>query len=728
MKNLFFILLFAIGSFAATGDTVSSTFTGADENPLSQSGDWFKPAYTNGTFKVINNAATYTTVSYYCLSYHKDKFNSNAFMSAVVKVNDYNRHYGILIGADTTTEGAIDSSLAMYISTSDGTARLYLIVPTNFFQYDLLASYTYSWSDNDTALIYREGDTIYTYANSTKIGGFYEPRVKRSGFIGMYANAGFSEYKDTLYYYKGGNYYNGSTPPIDKSLWTVGPTGCDYTTLTAATSNLTNGDTIEITGGPLKYSEALPISTKSRLTIYSTSTPRDTIDGKITLGDSTFIRNITIANDTIIAIKKQSNKFKNCKLVNIKFQWEKWDTLIAYKNNAVSSCTLSNVEFYTEYGRYPIGGVKVDSCIFNTNSFLHVGALDTVRYNKFRATSAVMAIFNNRGASSQIDHNYFNGGGSGGEFVNSNTGETAKARNVTFEYNVFDSCDHVPLMWDGWRDSKIQYNTFINSSGYISAAYNHQNGSKDSSYNVQLTNNTFTGGYALQLTDFAGGPASTNVTFEKNLMLGSGGADGALLFPFTAVATDTVRNCVWETESPTIGTGWGVTSNNNYARTNIIIPTTNNRYPFASRSGGSFYTGNSIAGSRGYLITSKGSSSVTTTGFTATDSVSTDFWYDNPVKKDSGTTVLQTATTINGSYTDKATSSLKKAGSTSALSVTGLSENTKYYYRLIFTGSTFSGGLKDTTNIDSVTTLLTPAQCISKVYRTVGGIIERITK
>lgn len=488
---------------------------------------------------------------------------------------------------------------------------------------------------------------------------------------------------------------------------TVGPTGCDYTTLSGAIAVSAPGDTIEIKNGPVEYSGNIDLSEKSNLIFTSSSASPDTINGDITLGDSIRFYNLYLQFETITLQDAGGFLFKNCTLDSGTMNFSRTDYTYNSAKNNISKCTLIDVTMTYEYGMKLINRVLFDSCLV-IRGVVKLGANDTVKYCRFYNTGGdgsgqALLFYDDSGL---VENNYFNGGGHCSEFLTFQTNKAIRAKNVNIRNNIIDSVDHVAITFDGDRNCEISGNIVMNNTTAIGAIANHQRDSNDSSDNIQIRNNTIEGGQAFMLSNYGNGsgpgPASTNLSYNHNLMT----SEGFMSFTYSPVATDTIANCVWGAASADTGTGWGVQANLYYGRTNLVL--SNLRYPFLKRNGGAIInsTTGDYAGSLKYLINvNRLAYDIDADGFSVDDSISERFWYDNPIDKDSGTTLLQTATDKNGTWVTKATSDLKKAAGKSTLSATGLDEETKYFYRLVFTGTSRTSGVKDTSEIDSVSTL-----------------------
>lgn len=488
------------------------------------------------------------------------------------------------------------------------------------------------------------------------------------------------------------------------SKYSVCKSGCDFPTILQALHSTTGGDTIEIKNGPNRYKENLDFSPKKNITILSSSREKDSIEGNIILGNGTNFYNLHLLFDTLKIFDMGGFSFKNCVLERGKISFCRTDFSYKSRQNSISKCQLIGVGMMREWAKQLIDRLTIDSSeiiILQSNyRAIYLGENCKLLYcriiNQYRENDIATALsfFND---SVLIENNYFNGGGNCGEFLTFQVADSVHSRNVVIRNNVFDSIDHVSLMFDGCRNGDFYNNVFINSSKQLYAFYNHQRDPGDSSFNVHMRSNTITSGRALNLTNFGKGPPSSNLTFTKNLML----SDGDINFPFSKIETDTIAHCVWG-DSTSIGDGWGVKINLLTKRSNLIIGDI--RYPFIKRNGGAVLDSKTgeWAGALGYLINiKKGPYKIDSSKFTIDDSISSRFWYDDPIGKDSGTTILQISRDKKN-WTKNFESPLKAAGSSSSLTATGLSYKTKYYFRLIFTGTEKTRRISDTTNIDSV--------------------------
>jgi hypothetical protein len=477
---------------------------------------------------------------------------------------------------------------------------------------------------------------------------------------------------------------------------TVCPSGCDFVSINEALNFASASDSIELKNGPKTYTlqSSLNFSSKSGVTVYSSSSPSDSIEcgnNSITLGNFTTLKNLKIHFTNIISNNVGGFKIERCLLNGVTINFNR--SARSYKStlNNISNCVISQCKIS---GQLMIDNLSVDSCTF-INAGIQLGDKNNLRYCRFFGGSEPIGF---QGDSINVENNYCNGRGAGGEYITFDNNYKQNCNVITIRNNVIDSTFHVPIMFDGCSYCDLSYNIIIYSGGFTYALYNHQRDSSDFSNYTRIQSNTITGSRALIMHGGNGGPGSANFLFAQNLMLKGGNVSANL------VSNDTIKDCVWSS-MPNIGTDWSFQKNLLYNRTNLVI--NESRYPFLKRGGGAILDSNRYAGARGYLINiNKPAYSITKTGFSINDSISEMFWYNDPVQKDSGTSTLQTALNRSGPWISHSNSGLQKAGTKSTLNATGLNPQTKYYFRILFIGTAKSGFITDTSNIDSV--LITP--------------------
>lgn len=498
------------------------------------------------------------------------------------------------------------------------------------------------------------------------------------------------------------------------SKYTVCNTGGDFITILSALNFTKEGDTIEIRNGPRSYNEKLDLSLKKNITIISRSPQIDTIIGDIVLGDGISFQNVHLIFDSMKAFEKGGFSFKNCILEKGKISFCRSDFSYKSRQNLVSNCKLIGIGMVREWNKQLLDRLTIDSSeiiiLPNNYKAIFLGENAKFRYNivtnyhRVNDIATALCFFDD---SITVENNYFNGGGICGEFLTFQVADSIHSRNVTLRNNVFDSINHVAFMFDGCRDGDFHNNIFINSSKQQSAISNHQRDPGDSSFNVKIRSNTITGSRALNLTDFGGGPPSSNLTFSKNLML----SEGNINFPFSKIISNVISDCVWGNSNPSIGDGWGVKTNLLFGKSNLVIG--DERYPFVKRGGGAILdsTTGEWAGARGYLINVK-KVSIDSSGFTVWDSISNQFWYDDPIAKDSGITTLQVSIDRKA-WKDADTSLIMVAGSSSQL----IAKGSYKYFRLVFNGIGKTKNITDTTGIFTVSLSAEPPQK-NKLYNT----------
>lgn len=192
----------------------SSTFTGADENPLSESSAWTVTNGGAGSMKRLSNTLSPTTFgSDSTAKYTGAVFNANQYAQAAlttIGTAGAGAGMGLCVrcatAADTKYAFHIDHAASNNAQLSRKIAGVYTNVGT---------AWTQAFADGDTFTLAVEGETLYVYDKTSTL---VKTVVDTGGGVPQSGSAGVSYSSSTSSgtladTWVGGNYYNTQTPP-----------------------------------------------------------------------------------------------------------------------------------------------------------------------------------------------------------------------------------------------------------------------------------------------------------------------------------------------------------------------------------------------------------------------------------------------------------------------------------------------------------------------------------
>lgn len=370
-----------------------------------------------------------------------------------------------------------------------------------------------------------------------------------------------------------------------------------------------------------------------------------------------------------------------------------------YEHNRMVDCRIEGFGAYTytfdlaDTSLMP--NFTVTRCVFENSAF-RVPHRSTFTFNKVRydGESSLCG-----GDPSTVTYNFFSNLGGANENV---TMDNARGLNGwIIHHNVYDSCSHVKLSIDGARNMEIHHERFDTTFSATYDLYTHSSSAAyDSCYNLTISNCYFKNGYNIA----ADAIHHDWLNLRGLLMLG-----GTDLMTDSAFY-DTLRNCVWlGGPKGTIGQIYIPLTSDTLSGVSITSAVIEGaRYPFLIQKEANplvvkLLAGDSI-GPLLYLtnVIDTAGTAIVDTGFSAICSLSVDYWWDNPVLRDSATVYLQDSTV--GGWVTCDSSVGMNAGQRDTLVFTGGSAATTYRYR--FVTKAIAGGVTfyDTSYSYAVTT------------------------
>jgi hypothetical protein len=374
--------------------------------------------------------------------------------------------------------------------------------------------------------------------------------------------------------------------------------------------------------------------------------------------------------------------------VNCKFNGTYNNQQGATDTTLADSVEFSNCEFNKcqwSYGKY-----------YNVHDSRWTGMLDETML-----FSGYLKFYNN-----YIDLNGFASEAFSGE----QTARVLLLDSMDFHNNVFKNSAHVCITMDAFTNFSVRNNRFISSPGSSngSCLYHHNNQLGTHSENGIIENNYIENnlGYSIIWAVKAKESQTSNIIIRNNIF-GLNGTIGT-----DSINSLTLSKCVFSkaaqscTFTPNIAPFIPTVSDTLRGKS-MSAYLLDSTYFFQQRGKIGVYStasddSSTYCGPTKYLLYKKGAgNSLTTSGFAAKCSLSTNLWLTNFATKDS-TKIYLDLSTDKGTYTIRDSTVKIPGGWSDSLRISGLTQATKYYYRFVSGDITVK---RDTTEIDSITTL-----------------------
>lgn len=542
---------------------------------------------------------------------------------------------------------------------------------------------------------------------------------------------------------------------------TVCASGCDGTTLESQCTAAAAGDSIEVKNGPAAYTLAsnCDLTSKARVTVYTSSSPRDTlyrVNGAgtrsvIVGGDTTTLDGFYVAwttdtsattfnylYSTSQATAKSGAIIKNCyfKLngqatgVTYKRGIQMYSPAAKSRLNTFEDCYFDSVFVNPHTDVNLPTRTTYTRCVFQ-GTYVQMGDSSKVknciaRVSTLSGPKEPIRLMGNRDT---VDGLYLNGANvaSGGEVITSDYLPNTTREGMYIANIVIDSLTHVGFAGDGFLNSTVTnwsflYRDSVNAAGKPGAGISFMSGHSSQLYdtisNTRFQYLTFTGGrgtnsYAMQWPAPTGNGTGSGVKYARMLMKG---ADGGQMLSRN-ISNDALDSVVAQSTNASAPWDSITTVGPDTIRSTTIALITPDASLYAQnqavwtflkyRSSAAIRSSTIHWGDRRHLLNPGAAFSITSSGFSVPCSTAANFWWRNPtgrstiagaaVGRDTILTIKLQTSTDGSAWTDRATATNAVAGDLDTLAATGLSAGTKYYWRLVGAGNAESGSVTDTT-------------------------------